>query len=234
MKIQKWVNALAVLIFLGVLRVTNSFGANDLGTFYASGTSPNDSALVAASVDFVDEGGGQLQITLQNTYAGDTTQIGDVLYGVFFSGATLTSLVSGDAAANSKIWTYPDMHTQATFTSSASPTPLTDPWGLDGSGSVYGLTGSDKEGLVSTGFTGTPTDGLGNMQHQPFDESTAVFIVDYSGAISAISNVKFLYGTTVQSSSEIAAAVPEPAPILLSSLVIGLWVGARRMRTRAG
>jgi hypothetical protein len=28
--------------------------------------------------------------------------------------------------------------------------------------------------------------------------------------------------------------VPEPAPILLSSLAIGLWVGARRLRNRAG
>jgi hypothetical protein len=225
-----------------VLSGTTAFGSIDLGTFNAAPQlSPNGTgATVAASAHFVETSSGVLQITLANTYSGDTKSISDVLYGVFFSsGATLASLASGDAAAGSVIWTYPNMKTPATHGAALGVnTALTDPWQLvTMPPGTDGLSGMDKEGLVSKGFTGSVSDGLGNAQHQPYDASTAILTVDYTGTISAIGQVKFLYGTAAPSSGdEISGnivAAPEPAAWAWLAAAFALVpLGAGMLRSR--
>jgi hypothetical protein len=225
-----------------VLSGASAFGSIDLGTFNAAPQlSPNNTGnTVAASAQFVETSSGVLQITLANTYSGDTRSVSDVLYGVFFSsGATLTALASGDAAAGSVIWTYPNMKTAATHGAALTVnTALTDPWQLvTMPPGTDGLSGMDKEGLVSMGFTGSVSDGLGNAQHQPYDASTAVLTVGYTGAISAITQVEFLYGTAAPSSGgEISGhivALPEPATwAWLAAVFTMVPLGAGMLRSR--
>jgi hypothetical protein len=198
-------------------------------TFTASGTASTGDP-ISASAHFVDLGGGQLQITLANTQSGDTGYIADTLYGVFFSGATITGLVSGKATAGSSIWTYPSSGNATTPGALGADTALTDPWQIAtvaGHSGIDAFTGSNKEGLVSTGFTGTlHTDGISNSQHQPLDQSTAVFILTYSGTISSISDVRFLYNTSTDSPEFL---VPEPTTFIAGALLL-LPFGASTVR----
>ena len=235
MKTQQISKITSLFISVGIVAgVSTSALANiNLGTFNGSGISGQGDA-ISASAAFVDLGGGQLQITLANTESGDTGYIKDTLYGVFFSGATITGLASGDAAAGSKIWTYPSSGNATTPGSLGANTALTDPWQTDTLGSQKGIdafTGSVKEGLVSTGFTGTQqTDGIANSQHQPLVESTAIFILTYSGTISSISSVKFLYNTALDSTATIpGTAVPEASTVIAGVLLL-LPFGASILR----
>ena len=143
--------------------------------------------------------------------------------------------MSGNADKGSKIWTYPGSGS-ATSTTLGSATVLDDPWGvatLGGHGGIDAFSSNPKEGLVSKGFTGGDTDGLSNSQHQPFNENSATFIVDYSGSISSITDVKFLFGTTAGTGDETGDAVLVPVPeptTLIAGVLLLLPFGASALR----
>src|SRR5579863_2124992 len=59
---------------------------------------------LSATVTFADLGGGDLQVTLANTYTGDTVDQSHVLTGVFFAGTGTLTPLSATAGAGSVEW----------------------------------------------------------------------------------------------------------------------------------
>ena len=115
-------------------------------------TGSDASQQLSASVTFADLGGGNLQVTLVNTYSGDTVDQAHVLTGVFFSdsGAGGLAPVSATAGAGSVQWSG--------TVSSAAPSSavLGTEWAYGTGGAPHGA----NAGIVSSGYY---TPGMGNF-----------------------------------------------------------------------
>ena len=188
----------------------------------------NSTQGLSASAGFSLLGGGELQITLTNTYIGDTPDQSHVLTGLFFSGADGLTPISATAQAGSLQW-------QGTSSSApASSLVLGTEWGY-GSGSsgpggstagivsagYYSAVGTGNfaapgdmldgsaYGLLSLGYAGSDLDGLAN---RVYIQDAMVFVLGgFSGNLSSISHVSFQYGTML--SEPVLANVsvaPEP------------------------
>lgn len=187
--------------------------------------------------------GGNLQITLANTFAGNTAGLADVLTGVFFSGANgLTPMsavvpmgstewiqtagtVLGSALSVGGDWQYKSGLTGlpggGTAGISSAGLGIFGPSGNFGSPSVK--LGGAGYGLVSAGYLGLAQGGLGNLT-EPVFEYSAIFTLSGLGAgfdPGNISNVYFQYGTALAQTS-----VPDGAS---TAVLVGLALAACSM-----
>ncbi len=228
----------AVLTALAALSGATSFGAIiDLGTFTVSGSSPSGTgSSVAGSAHFEQISSSQLKITLENTYAGATANIGDTIYGLYFKGATITTLVSAIAPTGEKTWQFPGGNgVAATSTTLASDLNIANSganWqnstAAAGYSGVSALgSGNQAYGLVSSGFLGAESGGLKNANHNPYVQDTAVFFLNTS-SIGTITDVRFAFGTGGGLSSN-SQATPVPEAHFAWGGVLILIPIARRM-----
>jgi hypothetical protein len=227
---------------LAAVAIAAGASATGLGSVVFSGADAGNN--LSASAGFTLLGGGDLQITLTNTYAGDTADQSHVLTGLFFSGANGLTPVSATAGAGTVEWSG--------HTSSAPPGPavLGTEWaygtpthgpngataGIESSGAYVPIgTGNfaspgdmldgSAYGLLSTGYAGSDGDGLSTRVY--IQDSMVFVLTNFSGTLAGITDVTFTYGT---STSEPLVAgtpvqVPEPAmPALLSVALCGLWL----------
>lgn len=186
---------------------------------------------LSASATFTNLGGGNLQITLANTYTGDTVDQSHVLTAVFFSGATGLTPVSALAAPGSLQWVAGAstpvggedvganwQYVSGTGISSAGfgtfssgnfpPSPSAT---LDGS----------AWGLLSEGYAGLHLDGLDSRTYVQY--SVVFTLSGFTGSLSDISDVSFQYGTVLTDPNVTATVVPEPASMTLLVVSMGLW-----------
>jgi hypothetical protein len=202
-------------------------------TFTASG------AGVSASVTFQDIGGGELMVTLANTYTGDTPDQAHVLTGLFFSGANGLGEVSATAGPGSFQWL------NSTRSTPSGPAVLGTEWAYGSGSSAPGgasagivsagyytpgrgnfaspgdmLDGS-AYGLVSAGYSGSALDGLAG---RTYIQGEMVFILNgFSGPLS-ISNVGFQYGTMLTDAflTGNLAIIPESGSWAVAAALLGL------------
>jgi hypothetical protein len=209
---------LAIGLFAAISLVsTNCFAT----LVTATGTGPDINQTISASADFQVLGGNQLQVTVANTYSGTTFGIAETLYGVYFSGASGLSLVSATALAGQVTW---DLNALPKNTTLASDMNLSGYWknstfgGQSGASALGG--GNQSYGLVSSGFNGTVTDGLGNANHNPYLQNSIVLLFNYT-SLSDISSVKFTYGTASETViTSRTPAIPEPSTVIAGALLL--------------
>jgi hypothetical protein len=209
-------NALADVIFTGSLASSN----------------------VSASATFTDLGGGNLQITLVNTYTGDTVDQGHVLTALFFSGTTGLIRVSALAAPGSEEWVA-GTSTAAGGMDVGANWQYIDGKGISSAGfGVFGPSGNfppspgatldgSAWGLLSVGYAGSHLDGLDSREY--IQDSVVFTLSGFSGSLSNISGVSFQYGTALTDINVVA--VPEPAPLAIVALSVGFF-GASRLWLR--
>jgi hypothetical protein len=191
----------------------------------------------SASATFTALAGGQLQITLANSYTGDTPDQAHVLTALFFSGegSSLTP-VSAVAGAGSTYWLNNTHPTPSTL-------ELAQQWqyvsgaGISSAGfGVFGPAGNftssggqldgSAYGLVSQGYGGSTLDGL---KDRIYVQDAMVFTLSgFSGDVSSITGVRFQYGTDLK--EPCLAAVPEPTTLISGALLL-LPAGVSVMRT---
>ena len=210
-------------------------------TFTASSVSQN----LAASATFSLLAGNQLQVTLTNTYLGNTVDQSHVLTGIFFSGATALTPVSANAGPNAVEWSGTSTITlessaalgQQWAYASGSGAPNNAQSGIVSSGywSAVGhgnfssngamLDGS-AYGLLSEGYAGSDLDGLSTRD---FIQPGMVFVLSgFTGSLSGISDVSFQYGTTFGTEPNLTAsltATPEPKGVWIPAacLLVLVW-----------
>jgi hypothetical protein len=202
---------------------------------------------LSASATFSNLPGNEIQVTLVNTFPGDTAAQGDVLSALFFSGLNGLSPVSATAGAGSVEWTG--------STSNAPPGPSTlgedweyavvagAPGGATAGISSVGLSlfGSGNfaspgqtldgtgYGILSAGYAGSDQDGLGN---NPYILNTMVFVLsNFTGSVSSITNVSFQYGSDTSEPNIPGVLVPEPGAVTLAAVGI-LFVGLLQRKRR--
>jgi len=227
MRIQEIAKMAVLLAAMGIAAGgTSAFANIDLGTATASGTGA-DGQTISASVDFQIVGG-QLQVTLKNTFSGDTFGVAETLYGLSFNGASGLSLVSAVAPVGDTEW---NIQSHSSASSSAVTSPLSVSW----LGNLTGVSaigsGQPVDGVLSAGFSAPPSsDGL--SAHDPYFQNALVFLFNYT-SLDSISDVKFRYGTsaetTITSSSVIPVPVPEAGTVLAGALLL-LPIGASTLR----
>lgn len=217
-------------IILALLTAAALAGTNCFATLYtASGTGP-DNQTISASADFQVLGGNQLQVTVANTFSGTTFGIAETLYGFYFTGATGLSLVSATAPFGSVLW---DLNANPKNTVLGADTDLSAYWknatfNSEGGASALG-GGNQKYGLVSAGFNGTVTDGLGNVQHNPYLQNSIVLLFNYT-SLASITNVIFTYGTSSETViGNTTTVVPEPSTVVAGALLL-LPLGVASLR----
>jgi len=207
----------------------------------------NLTASLSASATFAVLSNSLLQVTLVNTYPGDTPDQSHVLTALFFSGADGLTPVSVTAGAGSVQWVG--------GTSSAPPGPsvLGEEWeyatgpgnpggasdgiasaGLDnnfGHGNFASpgdaLDGSSY-GILSTGYAGSQGDGIDGRL---FIQNTIVFVLsNFTGNVGSISNVSFQYGTGLSEPNVPGVLVPEPSSVTLvvAGMLFLALLGRRR------
>ncbi len=200
---------------------------------------------LAASATFTDLGGGQLGVTLVNTYTNDTPDQSAVLTGVFFNYAAAGSLVpvSAAASAGSTQWSG------TTHSAAPSSAVLGTEWAY-GTGSAphganagivssgYYTPGSGNfaapgdaldgsaYGILSAGYAGSDLDGLSTRIY--VQNSMSFILSGFSGSLSGITAVSFQYGTSTSEPNLVASAVPEPGVAALASLGALALLGGRR------
>jgi hypothetical protein len=190
----------------------------------------------SASVGFELLGGGLLQVSLTNTFTGDTPDQAHVLTGVFFSGADGLNPISATAAAGSKQWSG------TSFSVPFSGSVLGTEWAYATSpgpgGSTAGIVSAgfwtpgfgnfsppgdmldgSAYGLLSAGYAGSDLDGL---QNRIYIQNTMIFVLSgFNGSLLSIGNVSFQYGTALSEPS-LAATSPVPEPGSIALLGFGL------------
>jgi len=199
----------------------------------------------SASVGFELLGGGFLQVSLTNTFTGDTPDQAHVLTGVFFSGANGLNPMSATAAAGSKQWSGTNF--SAPFSSSVlgtewayatSPAPGGATAGIVSSG--YWTPGSGNfaspgdmldgsaYGLLSAGYAGSDLDGL---QNRIYIQDAMIFVLSgFTGSLSDIGNITFQYGTALSETSLPGPVVPEPGSITLLGFGFAGFLVYRRFK----
>jgi hypothetical protein len=215
-----------------------------------SGT--NLSMQLSASATFTYLGGGQLEVTLANTYTGDTVDQAHVLTGVLFDiSNTNLSPVSASASAGTVEWigtvsnAAPSSAVLGTEWAYGTGKAPGGPSGIDagivssgyyspGNGN-FGTTNGDmldgsSYGILSAGYAGSDMDGLSNRQYlQP---SMDFILSGFSGDLSSISDVNFQYGTSLSEPSLAGVVVPEPGAVALVGLGAAIVLILRRVKQR--
>jgi hypothetical protein len=199
----------------------------------------------SASVGFQLLGGGLLQVSLTNTFTGDTPDQGHVLTGVFFSGADGLNPISATAAAGSKQWSGTNF--TAPFSSSVlgtewayatSPAPGGATAGIVSSGywtpgfgnfaSPGDMLDGSAYGLLSAGYAGSDLDGL---QNRIYIQDAMIFVLSgFSGNSLNIGNITFQYGTALSEQAVPGLLVPEPGSITLLGLGFAGFLVYRRFK----
>ena len=201
--------------------------ASDTAIAAVTFATTNASQNLSAGATFADLGGGKLQITLSNTFVGDTPDQSHVLTGLFFSGLNGLTPVSATAGLGSVEWAG------ATSSAPDGSSVLGTEWGY-GTGSAPGgatagivsagyytpgsgnfaspgdmLDGS-AYGILSAGYAGSDLDGLNN---RPYIQDSMVFVLtNFTGSLAGISDVSFQYGTTLSEPALLnAPQIPEPS-----------------------
>lgn len=180
---------------------------------------------LAASVTFSLLTGNKLEVTLADTWSGDTLDQAHILTGVFFAGADNLTPVSAAAGIGSSLWQGSTSNNvsgasvvNVTSGKKTSAVNLGTEWAYaTQSGAPDGAT----SGIVSSGFwTGvgsgnfaTPGDMLDGSSYgiisagyagsdkdgltsNPYIQDSMVFILSgFTGSLSGISDVTFQYGT---------------------------------------
>ena len=223
----------------------------------------------AASADF-SQSGGNLVVTLTNTFAGDVLVPTDVLTAVFFdiSGSPALTPVSATVAGGSSVvyTTNCDVNPCAGatnvggewgFGSGLAPQgPVTGAYGLSSTGARTGLgapnfpTGLDYQSPASLdglqfGITSAGDNlatGNAGVTNSALIKNSVVFTLSGLGAGPyAISNVFFLYGTSIGGEDACPGGtcggggggnpIPEPG-YLLTLALLGVPVVLRYRKTR--
>ncbi len=238
----------------GILLTLTSLVASAQSYTY-SGAGSTQGENLAASATFTNLGGGQLGVSLANTYAGDTPDQSSVLTGVFFNYTHPASLspVSATATAGAVMWSG------ATSSTPPGPSVLGTEWAY-GTGSAphsanagivssgYYTPGSGNfaspgdmldgsaYGILSAGYAGSDLDGLGTRIYiQP---SIYFVLSGFDGNLADISDVSFQYGTSSSEPNILETSlliinptsVPEPGTMALVSLggLTALFLRGRR------
>lgn len=217
-------------VFVAVVGIWTGMSTTALASFVTfSGSDASQN--LSANVTFTDLGGGGLEVSLVNSFTGDTVDQAHVLTGVFFSGAVGLTPVSATAGPGSLEWVAG---------SSSAPPPssfLGTEWAY-GTGTAPGsatagivsagyytpgngnfASGGDMLdgsgwGILSAGYAGSHLDGLDS---RPYIQNTIVFdLSGFNGNLSGIGNVTFQYGTSLSEPSTTGSQVPEPASLCLA------------------
>jgi hypothetical protein len=226
--------------------------AGALGAVTFTGT--NAASDLGASATFSLLGGGQLQVTLENTYSGDTADQSHILTGVFFAGANGLTPVSATAAAGSLEWIGSSSSTPESSTvlgtewaySSGASAPGDGTAGIVSSGyytpgsgnfaSPGDMLDGSAYGIISKGYAGSDGDGLDDRQ---YIQDEMIFVLSgFTGSLSGISDVSFQYGTMLSEPSltDVAEVTPTPEPealIPISLVAAVVWMGCRRRFSQA-
>jgi hypothetical protein len=209
--------------FVAGLIMTVASGSAIASVTFAS---TNGTQSLSASATFADLGGGQIQITLSNTFSGDTPDQSHVLTGLFFSGLNGLTPLSATAGLGSLEWAGPTssapessfvLGTEWAYGTGSAPGGATAGiisagYYSPGSGNFASpgdmLDGSGY-GILSLGYAGSDLDGLGN---RPYIQNSMVFVLSgFGGNLVDISHVSFQYGTSLSESALLnAPQVPEP------------------------
>jgi hypothetical protein len=214
----------------------------------------DSSSGLSGSATFEDIGGGKLQVTLVNTYTGDTPDQAHVLTGIFFSGANGLTPVSASAPAGSLQWVAGTssaapgssvLGTEWAY-ASGSPAPGGATAGIVSAG-YYSAVGTGNfagpgdmldgtaYGLVSAGYAGLHMGGLGS---KTYIQNSMVFVLSgFSGPLNIL-NVGFQYGAMLTDPfvAGVLVAVPEPGTMAagIFALVIFLPLVASQARPQTG
>jgi hypothetical protein len=244
------------VVFVMALTADNLVSAQPV-TF----TGSNSGNQLAASVTFNAIGGGDLQVTLTDTYTGDTVDQAHVLTGVFFSGATGLTPVSATAGPGSLEWSgksssAPESSSvlgtewaYATATGApngaASGIVSAGYWSPAGPGfgNFSSLPGDMLDGtpygLLSAGYAGSDKDGLSN---RAYIQDSMVFVLSgFSGSLTSttISDVSFQYGSALNDPTEpnlvgMPLTSPAPEPSVMAYTAIAGAAILAEARRRAG
>lgn len=199
------------------------------------------SSNLSASATFTDLGGGNLQITLANTYTGDTVDQSHVLTALFFSGATGLTPVSALAAPGSLQWVSEtstpaggeDVGTNWQYLSGTGIS--SSGLGIFSSGNFSPSPGAKLAGsawgLLSEGYEGLHLDGLDSRTYIQY--SVVFTLSGFTGSLSDISGVSFQYGTSLTEPNVTTTVVPEPASMTLLAVSMGLWAVLRLRSLRS-
>src|SRR5579859_4076973 len=227
-------------LLLAAVGIGTGASTSALADVIFTGSLPSDN--LSASATFTHLGGGNLQITLANTYTGDTPDQSHVLTALFFSGVTGLTPVSALAASGSLQWV-------AGTSTPAGGMDVGGNWQyLSGSGissAGFGVFSSGNFppspsttldgsawGLLSAGYAGSALDGLDG---RTYVQDTVVFTLSgFAGSLSDITGVSFQYGTTLTEPN--VTAVPEPTALIPVALLTAvIWLGGQRrlFRNRA-
>lgn len=241
-----------IAVVTSVIGITSIARAGSSITFTGSGYDSGDSIGLAASATFTNLGGGDLEVTLVNTYTGDTPDQGDVLTGIFFDGANGLTPVSAAAGAGAVTWSgktesgplssavlgtewaySSDTGTQAPGNATAGI--ISSGYYTPGTGNFSGppddmLDGS-AYGILSEGYAGSDKGGLSN---RIYEQDSMVFVLGgFDGNVSDIIDVTFQYGTALSEPSltgtPVPDPVPEPATLLPLAMLVAL-LGIRHQR----
>jgi hypothetical protein len=194
---------------------------------------------VDASVTFTTSAG-QLSITLKDLQA-NPTDVAQLISGLSFS---LVGGTNAGASLSSSSAQEVTVDKGGTFTPGST---VSTGWALSTSGttgeslSALGTATSPSELIIGPpgagGYTNANGSIAGNGPHNPFLNQTATFVISDASitANTTVTNVVFGFGTTAGSNLVPSAAVPEPGPLALAGVGLGVLaaVGSYRRRRRA-
>lgn len=247
-------------MWVGALVLAPSGKADFVITYTSSGTNTGTGNPEAAQAVF-DLNGNTLKVTLTNT-AGPYNhkyQIGDELLGLFF-GRSFFNLTPGTAVAAKTVnksgtvicagncdvspgWAYGSTLHGATRNEIAAAGFDLGPSGNFTPGPGSKLAGGDY-GIVPAGYPGNKGT---NLNKNPLEVNSVIFTLMYkSGAPTspaalkaALGDVRFQYGTSFGEFSDggtpnVVSTIPEPASIVLLSVVVLLACVALRRNSKEG
>jgi hypothetical protein len=249
MKTQRISKVTSLLIAVGIAASVSTSAFASI-TFTGSDASQQ----LSASATFTYLGGGNLQVTLANTYTGDTVDQGHVLTGVFFndSGAGGLAPVSATAGAGSVQWSgtvssaAPSstvLGTEWAYGTGSAPhganagiissgyyNPGTGNFGPGNPVGTYDMLDGSAYGILSVGYAGSDLDGLGT---RIYIQPSMVFVLSgFDGKLNGLTDVSFQYGTALNEPNvvgNILPSVPE-APTVIAGVLLLLPLGASTIR----